>query len=505
MVVDSNDVSIAIAPQPAIDTDPTGAGEQYEYNPGGLTFGAAITKTPRNPVSQSRGNRKGTTTDLVSNPEIQTDITASTASNLVLRSFFFCKETNDDLVFRGGDATATGYTVPALDAAQAAKLQWSATGPKSLIHARAFLNSANNGLKVLTADPTATDTELVVSGNVAETAPSNAEVAIAGVRADTSDLALTVSGTTGTLTSGGGVGTAVDFTTLGLAVGQFIWIGGDAAANQFASGTGAARIRTIAAGTLTLDRLGANLATDAGTGQDVDLYFAHFFRDYLKTDPNFLRQYLQMEATFPNLGTGGAVRYQYATNNVANVMTLNLPTADKATMGATFVGSDTENPTATQKGWGTTAIAPNSPEAVNTTSDVLRLIVQDLDETGLTTDFANVVLTVDNGAAPEPVVGNLGAKFINIGNFVISLAAEILFDNELVLVRVRENTTVALQMAFANDEFATYWDAPAVTLSADSFNFPENQKAKIQTTVNVFEGTDGYSLSCSKFNYKPAA
>ena len=100
--------------------------------------------------------------------------------------------------------TSTGYTVPALGDLTAGLL----------IHAKGFPTAANNGLKVVASS--STGTEIKASGLTAEslTAARGATVEVAGVQGDTADITLNSSGN---LTS-----TTLDFTTLGLNIGQTI-------------------------------------------------------------------------------------------------------------------------------------------------------------------------------------------------------------------------------------------------------------------------------------------
>lgn len=127
------------------------------------TFGAEITTVSRDPISVDRQRRKGSVTDLDSAMEFEADYTFSHFDDFI-EGFIFATAVNSDLEFVGGNATGIGYTIPSATAAQAAKLQFVGTGPISLVYARGYVTTANNGLKPLTADVAATDTEIVVSG-----------------------------------------------------------------------------------------------------------------------------------------------------------------------------------------------------------------------------------------------------------------------------------------------------------------------------------------------------
>lgn len=470
------------------------------------TFGTEITTVARDPISKNRQRRKGTVTDLDSAVEFAHDLTLSAFDDFV-EGFVFASAINGNLEFVGSAATGTGFTVAALSADQAGKLQYEAAGLASLVFARGYVQPANNGLKVLGADAAAAGTLLTVSGLVAETPPTNAVVEIAGIRAQTGDLALAVSGTVGTLTSGNNSATSsIDFTTLGLAVGQFIHIGGLATGQQFTEGYGFGRITSIAADTLTLDKLGENVAASTGTGMTVDLLFGQFIRNVPVDNADFLERSFQFELESPNLMAGGASGYEYSVGNLCDSMQIELPLANKATIAFGFIGTDTEVPTITRKAGAAAALDPSKTGAFNTSADILRLRVSDVDEAGLTTDFKSVTITFNNNVSPEKVLGQLGAKYMNTGNFEVDIEAQILFTNADVIARIRENTTVSMDFCVRNDDGAIYFDVPSMTLGGGERELPRNESVMLNLTGEAFgDPILKTSLSVSRFPIVPSA
>ena len=78
--------------------------------------------------------------------------------------------------------------------------------------------------------------------------------------------------------------TSLDFTTLGLIPGEWIFIGGDlagAVGEQFltAVNNGFARIHTIAATVLTLDKTANTMVTEANTAETIKLYFGRVLKN----------------------------------------------------------------------------------------------------------------------------------------------------------------------------------------------------------------------------------
>lgn len=501
----TNNITMAYGKQSAIDVDPT---TWFLLEPNGINaFGATITTVARSPISKNRQRRKGTVTDLDSAVEFEADLTLSSYIDFI-EGWAFASATNNDLVFRPTAVTATGYTVPALDATQGGKLQFTGGGPISLMYARGFAVAANNGLKPLSADAADTDTEIQIAGLTIEaTPPDTAELEIAGIRAETGDLAIIVTGVTALLTSGNNAAVNnIDFTTLGLTVGQFIHVGGLLAANQFSAAVGFARITSIAAAALGLDKLRGTFATDDGAAETVDLLFNRFVRNVDVDHANYIEQYFTFEATFPTLGTGNAPRYQYALNNLCDQVSFELPLTNKATVTFGLIGTDTDNPTDTQKPGASDASRPNRTGAFNTSADIAHLSIRDVDDAGISTDFKSLTLTLNNNVSPEKVLGILGARFMNTGNFEVDIETQLIFSNEDVIAAIRDNTTVSIDFLITNDDGAIAVDMPNVTMGGGDREYPVNESVLINTTEMAFgdpADTFTYSFGTSLFPIVP--
>lgn len=454
------------------------------------TFGAEITTKARRPISRSRQRRKGSVVDLDSAVEFVSDLTRASFLDFV-EAFCFAEAANANLRFRNAAATATHYTVPALSANQAGKLQFVSTGPKTLIFARGYATAGNNGLKQLTADPAAAGTTLVCSGLAVETPPTNAMVEIAGIRAATGDLAVTVSGSTGTLTSGNnGVagGDRVDFTTLGWVAGQTIHIGGLTGANQFSGGFGYVRVRTIAAQSVTFDKLAGTMVTDTGAGETVDILYGPFVRnvqvDANADDNRYIERSFTFEATFPDLDSVGVPEYQYSKGNLANEMAFTLPLTDLATVTFGFVGTDTPVPTPTRLA-GLTTVNPQGTTAFNTSSNIVRIRTDAAEEA--TTCFKDVSITFGNGITGEKCLGVLGSTFLNASIFTVDIEAQNVLADSALIAAIRNNTTVTLDIILKNDDFAVSIDVPSMTLGGGDLEFPQDESVKVNWTGEAFE------------------
>jgi len=452
------------------------------------TYGATITTVARDPISRNRQRRKGTVTDLDSAVDWDGDLTLSHLVAFV-EAFCFATAVNQDLDFLGGDTTSTGFTVDTLVQSQVDKLHYTASGPISLIFSRGYLTTSNEGLFALNAQPALSDTELMVDGLTPETAPTNAVVDIAGIRAFTGDLTINVNtGPPATAVINSTDSTnPVDFTTLGLTVGQFIHVGGLTPAEQFTDSYGYGRITSISTSQLDLDKIDTTLVTVADSSADtVDLLFGRFVRNVPTNSTEFLERSIQYELTYPDLGGTGTDEYEYAKGNFINTLALSMPLADKATVSFASIGTDAQPPTPTRATNAVDSIDPSRTGAFNTTSDCARLRIAELDDSGIYTDFKSLTVTFSNNVSPEKVLCNLGAKYMNFGNFEVNIEAQMIFSNSAVAEAVRNNTTLTMDFGLHNDDGTVFFDIPAITVGGGDREFPVNETVLINTTGEAF-------------------
>jgi hypothetical protein len=494
--VKTNNVSLAVAVESSLGVLP-GSPTWFLLEPNDIgDFGATITTTPRRPISANRQRRKGTTTDLDSQANFEHDLTRDVFV-LFSEAFVFAtygSGTNYGPIGRPTAVSTTAYTVPA--------------GPTlldgHLVFARGFTNSANNGLKRVTTGATTTSIPILGGGLVTETPPANALLEVAGFRFATSAIDIAISSGIATITRLSGT---TDFSAMGIQVGQLIHVGGLLSANQFSAGKGYGRVRTVSATVLTLDKLSSTLAADNGTGDTVDLLFGLFLKNVSTASASFLTRSFTFELALPNLNVeiGPADAYIYPKGNLANEMVLNLQLADKATVEFGFVGTDTPAPTTTRATNASTPVQPLQTGAYNTSSDVLRLRVQKVDETGLTTCFKEVSLTLNNEVAPEKCIGTLGAVFMNNGLFLVDLEGEILFTSVAVASAIRNNETVTMDTLLKNDDGAIGIDLPSLTLGDGALSFPVNESVTMALSGEAFQDSFfGTSIGISLFPTVPA-
>ena len=224
-------------------------------------------------------------------------------------------------------------------------------------------------------------------------------------------------------------------------------------------------------------------------------------------DAEYLERSFHFEGAYDNLdypGPGDA--YEYAKGNFCNTMAFELPLVNKATVSFGFVGTDTPTPTDTRETNADEPIVPVQAGAFNTSADIARLRIIEVDETGLTTDFKSLTLNINNNVSPEKVLGLLGAKFMNSGNFEIDIEAQLLFTNPAVITAIRNNSRLTMDFAINNDDGAFMVDIPSLTLGGGARDFPVNESILINTTAQAYgDTTFGNSLSVSMFPFVPTS
>lgn len=455
-------------------------------------FGATISTVARSPISKNRQRRKGTITDLDSAVEFDADLTLEHFIDFI-EGFMFANFVGPDKTVPTAVST-TAFTVPAMSAAL----------PQfTLVFCRGFTNSENNGMKIVDTGGTTTSIPITGGGMVVETpsAAQNVSVDVCGFQFLVGDLDVD---SDGNLTS-----TSKDFTELGLTPGQFIWVGGSLTANKFteSANTGYARIVSIAANLLTLDKKGQTFVTEADTTQLMELHFGQFIKNVGVDDSEYLERSFQFEGAYDNLehpGPGDA--WEYAKGNFCNTLGFELPLTDKATVSFGFVGTDTEVPTTTRKTNADTPVEPVETGAFNTSADIARLRIINIDESGLTTDFKSLTLNINNNVSPEKVLAQLGAKYMNTGNLEIDIETQLLFTNPAVVAAIRANARLTMDFSIHNDDGAIMVDIPSMTLGGGGRDFPVNESILINVTAMAYgDTTFGNSMSVSMFPFVPSS
>lgn len=448
-------------------------------------------------ISQERAPGPSAITSVDSKAEFETDLSRSTAADFL--ALFLMSAWKGGLVTRStaavdGGVSEDSFTVPSGGALAAG----------TLIRTRGFANPANNGVFVVQAGSTGTSILVPTGSLVAEAGPpSNAEVAVVGFEGTAGDLEIDADGNL--------ISTTLNFlTSLPLTVGQAIKLPANGTTYAFfnAANTGYARISKIEANKLTLDKRGQAFVADDGTAtgsggapKAIRFFFERFCRNVAGSHGDFLRQSITIEEVMGSIES--SARYTYTRGLVGGVARIDMPLDTKATVNWDLTGIMTNTPTDTRATMGSgEPIQPNAHGMYGTMQNVHRLRLQEVDESGLTTDFKNAALVIDNRVATEDVIGQVEAKYIQHRKLEAVLEAEVIVTSEEMLSAIAEHRTVTADFVLANDQGAVLVDLPAVKLASDGLNRPRGEAVKMPIRARAFKDPIlGYSVGISTFGY----
>lgn len=513
--IDSNLVGLSYAeescygvlPDVTPDSGAEDGGVWYPLDPNEYSdFGAEIQMTARNPINASRQRRKGVVTDLDASGGFQQDLTHSNLTRL-MQGFFFA-----DTHERVGNKPLNGQT-----ANTAGVVDFVATGSKinveagkgtkyavgMLLKSSGFVNSQNNH-NVMKITAIATD-ELTVDVTLVNETYSVGKLEVVGFEYTSGDLGIDLTANVLTLTSTAG------FASQEYQVGEWIFIGGDAAGEKFTLGgsgenaPGYARIEAVAANTLTLKEPTFTPLTDAGAGKTIRIYTGVYLRN--ENTPSLIKtRSYQIERTLGNDANG--VQSEVLVGSIPNEFTLNIPSADKITCDLSFIGKDNQVRTGTQglKPGDRTATLPIE-DAYNTSSNVYqqRLFVHGTAPTPVSL-FAYVTsasVTINNNATGRKAIGQLGSFAVSIGDFEVSGELEVYFATVDAITAVKNNSDVGYNVILANDNAGIVYDIPLLSLGGGRVTVQKDEPIMLPLEKQAAENSNGYTMSATYFSYLP--
>lgn len=503
--IDSNITGLAYAEEAVLGSLPgensqPGSPVWNRLNPNSYNdFGGEIITVAPNPINPSRQRRKGVTTDLNASGGINHNFTFANLTDLMQGLLFA------DIREKGYEEP-TGVTGTVYEVA-------STTGflVGSLIKGQGFTNAGNNGLDVVTA--VVADTSVAAAQTVAEgSPPARSNIRVVGFEAATGDIDVNVSGSLPALTS-----TVLDFTTLGLVPGQWIFIGGDAASSGFtnAANNGFKRIRSISTNSLTIDKSDSAMVAETAAAVDLRLFFGDVLRN--ETGALIKRRSYNVERTLgaPDDASPAQIQSEVLVGAVPNEFTLNIPAADLLNADLSFVATDNvqrDGPTGPKQ----TGVLESFPaKEYNTSSDVTRIrlsSVSDTDEapTALFAFVTEGSVSINNNVTPNKAVGVLGAFDVTAGTFTVSGSLTAYFADVAAVQAVRNNSDVTLDIGFARDNQGIVFDLPLIALGDGRLNIEVDQPITLPLTTDAASGQDidsnlDHTMLITYFNYLPNA
>lgn len=463
-------------------------------------FGPQITTLARDPISADRQSKKGMVVGLNASGGFQTDFTQTNIHHLMPAFMFAAYRSKVEV---GGDGEVTG--VSSGDYVAASGMDDFAVG--DLVFAKNFDNPTNNGLKEVTG---ATGTNLTVTpATVDEASPPDA-AQLVKVGAEISDLVVDASGAFPAITSA-----TFDLTDLGLTVGEWLFLGGDAAGDQFsnAENNTYARIRSIASGEIQFDKTLTTMVDEVAT--NVHVFIGRLIKN--EKEGTIARTTVQLEQDLgvPNTDNPGDRQYQYVTGCVANTMDITIGLEDKVMMDLGFLGLDGEQLAA---GVGPkTGDRPDLEErdAFNTSSDfaMMRIAPVNLDGSVSTPLFGfltSVDLSINNNASVNKAIGRLGGFDINVGKFKVNGNITAYFTDVAAMQSIRSNTSITMDFVMAKNNSGVLIDMPLITLGEGVPNIEVDTPVTIPVSFEAASGAQvdpelDTTLQMIFFDYLPDA
>jgi hypothetical protein len=338
---------------------------------------------------------------------------------------------------------------------------------------------------------------------------ADALLVVVGFQAAAGDLDVNVAGTYPALTS-----TTLNFTTLGLAVGEWVFVGGDVAGTAYvnAANNGFKRIRAIAANRLDFDKSGSAMVVEASVTETIHLYFGRHLRN--ETGALIKRRTFQLERTLgaPDDALPAEIQSEYVVGAVPSEMALNIPTAEKVTVDLSFQGTDYQTRTGAVGVKTGNRPALVEADAFNTSSDFSRIrmavVGTNVAPAPLFAYLTSLTLTVNNNVSPAKAVGVLGAFEVTAGTFTVDAQLEAYFSDVSAITAVRNNSDVTLDFAVVKANAGFVCDLPLVALGDGRANIEQDQPIKLPLSAGAATAAKvdpllDYTLSWTFFDYLP--
>lgn len=500
ITVDSNVTGLSIAEEVYLTPKILpGTPIWYRREPNSYSnLGQTVKVVTRDPINPTRQNLKGGTVDIDAAAAFNEDLCQDNMTRLL--QGFFCADALEhySLIPLNGTANPLLSVVAATGVYNVTTSLAGLIRAGDLVFASNFANSVNNGLsKAVTITTTTLDTDSVAT--VTEGATAGANIQVVGFEFAAGDLVATISSGTLVLTS-----VIKDLTQLGLRVGEWIFIGGDAVGTQFANGVGYARVLSVTSTVLTLDKSTGLVSADAGAGKTIRIFFGTYERNaILDTDVKF-RTY-QIERSLGNDGVG--TQAEYLEGCFSNTFAIKIPTANKVEVDLAYIALNDATRTGAVGLKSGTRVAGLGQGFYNTSSHLYRLKMNLIDGTLVpSSQFAFVTdlnINIDNGMKLNKAVGVIGGISASASNFTVKGAVTAYFSTVAAIAAVRANSDVTIDAILAKDNQGLIYDLPRVSLSGGQAQVVKHEPIKIPIEQMAVQCAGGYTLGHCIMHYLP--
>lgn len=511
--IDSNITGLAYAEEAQLGLLPGEGGlggtpVWYRLQPNSYSdFGGEVTTISPNPINDSRQRRKGMVSDLNAAGGFNHNLSYSNLSN-IMQGVMFAD------IRKKGERVVTGIDLDTINPDQYLVSNTTGFIAGNLIIGRGFVNSANNAVKEVTS--VVANTAVVVGDGdlVAEVPSATADIKVVGFQFDNNDTSIDVTGNFPRLVTAGGP----NLTTLGLVIGQWVFVGGDTSGTRFtsAANNGFKRVRAVTATSITFDKSDQTMVVEAAaSGKTIRLFYGDVLRN--ETGSLIKRRTYNIERLLgaPDDAQLAQIQSEVLKGAVPNELTLNIPQAELANVDLTFVATDNEQRNSTTGPKQTNVLNFRTSQEYNTSSDIGRIRLSQVSENDEATSplFAFVTeatISINNNVTPNKAVGVLGAFDMTTGTFAVSGSLTAYFSNVSATQAVRNNASVTLDVSFVKDNTGMVLDIPLISLGDGRLNVEIDQPITLPITSEAASGQDvdpnlNHTLLITYFDYLPNA
>lgn len=364
-----------------------------------------------------------------------------------------------------------------------------------LVFTGGFVTAANDSLLATVASSSVTTVVFPASTFTIDAAPaSGAFLRVVGFSGVSGDLAAVTSGGNG-LTS-----TTLDFTTLGISVGEGVKVGdGDHAGCSFTgtvANNGFCRVSGVAAHKLSFDRVPAGWTADAGTGITLRVFTGDFLINASTKRSNTIeRQYLDHSP----------VDYEYLTGMTLNTLAVDAKAQAIATYSKNYIGKS--GSITSSRASGATDIAAPTYGVLNTSTNVGRIGFDGSAITG-PNYVLSAAFTINNNIRAQNAVGSIGAVGTGNGEFTVTGTLETYFGDATIYGKIVNNSLTSFDMRVGRQDGnreSYLFDFPSIKLGSGSPSVSgKNADVTIQGGFTAFmDATKLYTMSVGRFWYLP--
>lgn len=510
----SEAVTVRGAPEATRGTSPTSNWQELQVDTGGVQgFQRSYTDVERDIHSVNATLEKGDHVAYTVSPQIVHDMNKEFV-DLVMSAVYRCNPKH----LGGTGVSKFRPTVVVDGAASNDSFTVAADGDLPdgmLIYVRGAGDSDNDGLWVTAG--TSTDTAIkVATGSLTAEAdtPDDMTLDVVGFQGAAGDLELDASGN---LTS-----TSLDFTTLGLVVGMWLYLpssdeatamGDSKYAMSNTAYTGYARITAVAAHEVTLERQTWTVGSATTESTSTVRVFApsRFYRNWpLDDTTNYDAETLSFEKEDIKPGVSADTRYTYVAGCGANTLTVASPLNSKITATLALVGMTATTPqtSADRKSGPSDAYEPleDATALVDAQNDIEKVRLGDSNGAMLD-QFEEWTYTHGNNITPKGVQGTFGAADLNFGKFNDSVSFQGYYSDSDVIDAVDENRDGCwFDVLTRNHQFGWLIDCPNVGVRNPNTVYAGNRPVMLTGDLVAFrDPTDGIQASMSVFGYLPTA